>query len=76
MFADHTNLFMSGKNLDEIELKLNEELIRVTQWFMQVNLLSLNVSKTSYIIFGNKSSRNLKLISKKLNWNGLWKQNF
>ena len=61
MFADDTNLFMFGKNLDEIELKLNEELKRVTQWF-QVNLLSLNVSKTSYIIFGNRSNRNLKLI--------------
>ena len=61
MFADDTNLFMSGRNLDEIELKLNEELKWVTQWF-QVNLLSLNVSKTSYIIFGNRSSRNLKLI--------------
>ena len=61
MFADDTNLFMSGRNLDEIELKLNQELKRVTQWF-HVNLLSLNVSKTSYIIFGNRSSRNLKLI--------------
>ena len=46
---------MSSKNLDEIELK------QVTQWF-QVNLLSLNISKTSYIIVGNKSSRNLKLV--------------
>ena len=52
---------MSGRNLDEIELKLNEELKWVTQWF-QVNPLSLNVSKTSYIIFGNRSTRNLKLI--------------
>ena len=44
MFADDINLFMSGRNLNEIELKLNEELKRVKQWF-QVNLFSLNVSK-------------------------------
>ena len=60
MFADDTNLFMSGTGLDEIELRLNVELKLVTQWF-QTNLLSLNVSKTSYIIFGNRSTHNLKL---------------
>ena len=60
MFADDTNLFLSGKHLHEIELQLNIELKLITQWF-QVNLLSLNVSKTSYIIFGNRLTHELNL---------------
>ena len=50
MFADDTNLFITGKNLDEIKIQLNEKLKTISLWF-QTNLLSLNVSKTSYIIF-------------------------
>ena len=50
MFADDTNLFITGKNLDEIKIQLNEKLKTISVWF-QTNLLSLNVSKTSYIIF-------------------------
>ena len=51
MFADDTNLFLSGKNLQQLELQLNEELKLVNEWFNS-NLLSLNLSKTSFIIFG------------------------
>ena len=50
MFADDTNLFMTGKNLDEIKIQLNKELKIFSLWF-QANLLSLNISKTSYIVF-------------------------
>ena len=50
MFADDTNLFMTGKNLDEIKIQLNEELKIFSLWF-QANLLSLNISKTIYCIF-------------------------
>ena len=52
MFADDTNLFMTGKNLDEIKIQLNEKLKTFSLWF-QTNLLSLNVSKTSYNVFTN-----------------------
>ena len=61
MFAGDTNLFRSDKNLAEIELNLNNELKLITLWF-QVNLLSLNVSKTSYIIFGNRMTHDLNLM--------------
>ena len=60
MFADDTNLFISGTKLDEIELRLNVELKLFTELF-QANLLPHNVSKPSYIIFGNRSTHNLKL---------------
>ena len=53
MFADDTNLFHSGKNLIEIEKEVNAELLYVVEW-PQTNLLSLNVSETSYIIFTRK----------------------
>ena len=53
MFADDTNLFLSGKDLIEIEKEINTELVYVIEW-QQTNLLSLNVSKTSYIIFTHK----------------------
>ena len=56
MFADDTNLFHSGKNLIEIEKEVNAELLYVVEW-LQTNLLSLNVSKTLYIIFTRKQNQ-------------------
>jgi len=55
MFADDTNLFITGQNMTQLENTLNEELDKVNEWF-RANLLSLNISKTSYIIFGNKKN--------------------
>ena len=34
---------------------MNQELLLVTEWF-QSNRLSLNVTKTSYLIFGNNKN--------------------
>ena len=59
MFADDTNLFHTGK-LEGVERQMNCELVKVDEWFI-ANLLSLNVSKTSYIIFGNKKHSDIKL---------------
>ena len=56
MFADDTNLFLTGRNLSDLEAKLNIELNKINTWF-QVNLLSLNYSKTNYIIFHNSRNR-------------------
>jgi hypothetical protein len=58
MFADDTNLFLTGRSLIEIEKQLNDELVIITEWF-KANLLSLNISKTSYIIFGYKKCSDL-----------------
>ena len=43
-FADDSNLFLNGKNLDEIELKLNNELDQIVKW-LKINKLTLNVKK-------------------------------
>jgi retron-type reverse transcriptase len=56
MFADDTNLFLTGNSLAEVEDKLNAELVLVETWF-KANLLSLNVKKTSYMVFGHLKNR-------------------
>lgn len=61
MFADDTNIFARGKNTSELVSNLNNELKKVSHWF-SANLLSLNVKKTSYIIFGYKRSSDLKIL--------------
>ena len=53
LFADDTNIFLSGDDAKEISNTLSIELYKLNSWFA-VNKLSLNVSKTNYMIFGNK----------------------
>ena len=61
MFADDTNLFLTGNSLTEVEDKLNAELILVETWF-KANLLSLNVKKTSYMVFGHLKNRTANIL--------------
>lgn len=56
LFADDTNLFISGKNLIETVTTLNYELCKLSNWF-KVNKLSLNIKKTNYIIFHNRRKK-------------------
>ena len=58
MFADDTNLFLTGKSLTEMEHQMNKELEIINNWF-KANLLSLNVTKTSYVIFGNNKCHDI-----------------
>ena len=53
IFADDTNLFYAGKDLNEVCELVSRELDILHMWF-QVNKLSLNVAKTNFMIFGNK----------------------
>ena len=50
MYADDTNIFLSGKNLKDLETTMNKELSSLTEW-LAANKLSLNISKTHYMIF-------------------------
>ena len=50
MYADDTNVFISGQNIRELEKIKNRELVSLTEWLM-ANRLSLNVQKTHFIIF-------------------------
>ena len=50
LFADDTNIFLGGKNIENIIDLLNNELVKISEW-LNVNRLSLNISKTHYVIF-------------------------
>ena len=51
LFADDTNVFCSGQNLEQLQVEINEELRKLKLWF-DCNKLSLNVSKTNFMLFG------------------------
>ena len=50
LFADDTTLQMSSSNLYELYNTANRELRIVSEWF-KANKLTLNISKTKYILF-------------------------
>ena len=54
LFADDTGLTKSSPNLKDLINKSNEEIAKAHAWFA-ANKLSLNISKTKYIIFRNKN---------------------
>ena len=54
LFADDTNLFRSGTDIELLCESINNELIKINSWFKS-NKLSLNISKTNFIVFTNSS---------------------
>ena len=56
MYADDTTLtrtistFSDNTNNDNLETSLNAELLKINEW-LQINKLSLNISKSKYMIF-------------------------
>ena len=53
MFADDTNLSTSAGSVDKLETQLNIELDKIYRWLV-ANRLTLNVSKTEYMIIGSR----------------------
>ena len=53
LFADDSNLFLSGKNTDQVQQMINDELKDIVIW-LRANKLSLNISKTHYMLLSNK----------------------
>ena len=62
LFADDT-LHLSNKNLNDFQQEMNKELNKIDLW-MKCNKLSINYSKTTYMLISNKSlkSSSFKLI--------------
>ena len=50
IFADYSNLLISGPSLPDLFERLNTEIEKATEWF-RANKLSVNLSKTHYMIF-------------------------
>ena len=72
LFADDTNLFYSHDNVSSLMSLINSELSMLSEWF-QANKLSVNISKTNYILFLNQDKKkqifdfNLKINDKEIN---------
>ena len=66
LFADDTTLQLSSSNIVSLYEQANVELDKLADWF-KANKLTLNISKTKYMIFKDKSktvnfaSHNLKI---------------
>ena len=52
MYADDTNIFIRGKDLQKMEHDLNIEIQNISLW-LKANKLSLNIKKTCTMTFSN-----------------------
>jgi hypothetical protein len=71
LFADDTNIFLADHNLYNLICNINKEVDLISKWF-QMNKLSLNVSKTNFVLFKSpKKSYNNNQILNQILINGL-----
>ena len=54
-FTDDTTVFGSDSDINGVHASVNRELVGVDNW-LKTNRLSLNVSKTSYMITSNQKN--------------------
>ena len=54
LYADDTNIFVTGKNIKNLICLLNTELRKIVIW-LNANKFSLNVEKTHFIIFQERA---------------------
>ena len=66
MFADDTNLFKSSNNLRCVFSEMNIDANNLFEWF-NANKLSLNTSKTVFVIFSKSKSQNINGFTLKIN---------
>ena len=57
LFVDDTNIFCSGHDEVQLNKDVSKELDKLSTWFV-VNKLSLNLSKTNFMLFCNSKQRN------------------
>ena len=50
LYADDTNMFISGSDVNDLFRRMNIELEKLSDWLI-ANKLSLNVAKTHYVLF-------------------------
>ena len=56
LFADDTNVFVSGRDINHMMNTMNIELKKIWSW-LNTNKLSLNINNTHYVIFKSKSKK-------------------
>ena len=62
LFADDACLILSCNDPQELENKVNSELIKINNW-RKINKLSVNFAKSNYIIFTNRKNTHNYTIS-------------
>ena len=70
LFADDTNLFCSGKNIQELESTVNAELARVQEW-LTLNQLTLNMRKSNFVIFKSHKKQLIRQMNLRFSGNEL-----
>ena len=60
LFADNTSLTATGKDLDVLLQRINSELPAIHEWLCS-NRLTLNLSKTKYLVFQPRQKINSNL---------------
>ena len=60
LFADDTTMQLSANSVEELETKINFELIKASNWFKS-NRLSLHPGKTLFMVFNNPRGIKLNL---------------
>ena len=68
LFADDAVLSHGDTSVKRLESKINNEISKLHQWFL-ANKLTLNLSKTKYILFSRTKSQKNKLKKFKVNIN-------
>ena len=75
LFADHTNLFYSHKNVDILYNTMNQQLKNIASW-LSCNKLSLNVKKTHFMVFKTKKKKLDRAFEIKINDQQIDKVNY
>ncbi len=57
LFADDTNMFHSHSCLKDLNLIMQDEINKIADWINSSNKLSLNTSKTKFILFKSSNKR-------------------
>ena len=65
LFADDTNIYCLRKNLNDLELILNQKLHAVAEW-MKSNRLALGILKTNFVLFHSKKLKPYKSLNLKI----------
>ena len=61
LFAGDTNLFISGKNICQLQHNMESDLMNIAEW-LKANKLSLNIKKTHFMVFSNKNKTPTNMI--------------
>ena len=54
-FDDDATVFVSDSDINNVHTSVNKELVGVDNW-LKTNRVSLNVSKTSYMVISNQKN--------------------